>query len=285
MILVADSGSTKTIWAAIDIQSKPHYFQTKGYNPYHISSDEIIRDLMRNLPGGLKPTDVDALHFFGAGCAGDKNCGIIADALHGIFSAAVIEIKSDIHGASLALFGKFPGLACIIGTGSSSAIWNGNDISVTCPSLGYILGDEGSGVSLGIRFLRKFLRRQFSSETHTFFQSNIDLTEDEILSIVYREGNAKKFLASFVPLLNSRLNDPEVMLIIQETFDDFIRVFIKNVSENMDLPIGFCGSPAFYFQEILKGELKNHGLKASKILLHPMDGLVEYFAKGQWVEY
>jgi len=281
MILIADSGSTKTIWAVIDHQNNPFFFNTEGYNPYHISSEKITVDLQRNLPRGLNSSGVSTVYFFGAGCAGEKNCGIITKALNGVFSSAAIEVESDIHGASLALFGKAPGLTCIIGTGSSSAVWNGNHAQVMCPSLGYVLGDEGSGASLGIRFLKKYLRKEFSHKSYAFFKSNIDLSDEEILTTVYREADTKRFLASFVPLLSSQLRDPIVKTMIQDTFEDFIRVFISSVPDYKRLQIGFCGSPAFYFQDILGEELDNHGLSASKIIIHPMDGLVEHFLKLQ----
>ncbi len=277
MILIADSGSTKTIWAAIVVDRTPLLFQTRGYNPYHISSDEIMRDLIRNLPDEVNKSHIEHVHFFGAGCAGEKSIAVVEQALKGIFRFAQLTVSSDIHGASLALFGKKAGLSCIIGTGANSAIWDGSLAKIVRKSLGYILGDEGSGVSIGIRFLKKYLRKEFSAPLMNYFQSAIGLSDEEILNVIYKEGDEKKFIASFVPLLNGRINHPEIREIIQAAFSDYISTFILPVPDYHIYNLGFCGSPAFYYQDILQKQLSIHGLSAEKIIIHPMDGLINYF--------
>jgi glucosamine kinase len=277
MILVADSGSSKTIWSAGLPNTSPVYFRTKGYNPLHISSEEIVSDLLRNIPNTIQVKHVEKVYFFGAGCLGDENNQIIISALNAVFLNANCKVSSDIDAAAIGLFGNKKGIACILGTGSNSVLWDGQHGVQFVKPLGYILGDEGSGCQMGMRFLKKLLRKQFSPEIQEFFQSNIELSYEQIMQRIYQSSETKSFLASFVPLMSSRISDPQIKEIAEQCFQDFIDTFIMTIPAHQMYPIGFCGSPAYWFRDILEEVMNKNGLSIENVILNPIHELTQYF--------
>ncbi len=277
MILIADSGSSKTIWAITGESVDPVIFYTKGYNPYHIGTEEIIEDFKTSSGSWFQNRNILKVFFFGAGCTGgDKNL-IIQNALSVIFPVAELNVSNDLHGAALALFGNNAGITCILGTGSSSALWNGQKLHQHTPSLGYILGDEGSGTHMGIRFLKSYLRKEFDKDTTEYFADNIRLTDFEILSNIYQNNDTKRFLASFVPLMSTKVEHPLIHSIVRESLNQYVETFILTIPENKKYDIGFCGSPAHYFNDILTEQMNKHGLKLKSILANPIDKLLKFF--------
>ncbi len=277
MILIADSGSTKTIWAAKNNNFATSFFQTKGYNPYHVQADEIVSDLLIHVPENICKQQVEQIYFFGAGCSNAQNKSIITQAVKSVFPNAYVKVASDIEGAAMALFGKEKGIVCILGTGSNAAIWDGNKPQQHTPPLGYILGDEGSGTHMGIRFLKKYLRKEFDNELLEYFHSKIEFSDAEIMNMIYKSSDTKRFLASFVPLLSSRIENPEIEQIVIESFRSFFSVFILKIPEYKEFPVGFCGSPAFFFKNILAEVASEYDVQVEKIIINPIEELVRFY--------
>ena len=277
MILIADSGSSKTIWVAESADEKPVQFRTKGYNPLHTSSEEIVADLKRSVPDAISTKSVEKVYFFGAGCAGDENIRIVDSALIKVFPNASVSVASDMEGASIALYGNEKGIACIVGTGSNAALWDGNQGVQFVKPLGYTLGDEGSGAAMGIVFLKRFLRKQFSHDAQEYFEANIGMSQTQIMNKIYKSNETKSFLASFVPLMGTRVYDPQIREIVFQSFTDFVEVFVKPIPEFQSYSIAFCGSPAYWFQDILRDVLSQHELSLHKAIANPADELFKHY--------
>jgi N-acetylglucosamine kinase-like BadF-type ATPase len=278
MILIADSGSGKTDWALLMENTTPIVFETPGCNPFHCSQEDVSQLIINHFPQDYQWSSVSEVHFFGAGCRGEKNISFMRTIFSGIFHKADIHVSSDLHAAGIALFGQDTGIVCILGTGSSSAMWDGSNLKQFTPSLGYVLGDEGSGSQMGIKFLKAFLRGEFKPHTMSFFSKNIQLSEEEILHKIYREKDTKSFLASFVPLMEQQISDSDVRNIIKSSFREFISAHLLNIPGHEALPIGFCGSPAYFFRDILNETLEEFGFSAHRIIRKPIDGLIGHFA-------
>ncbi len=279
MITIADSGSSKSIWAVFDKNKKSILFNTKGYNPYHISSSEIISDLRLSIPATVCVDDVRELHFFGAGCSTEEKIEKMKNTLSVVFKNAVIQVCEDMHGAAIALFGTKKGIACILGSGSNAACWNGKNIISYTKPLGYLIGDEGSGTQIGMLFLRQYLRKTFDKELTEYFSEKIKTTDEKLLDALYdKTVNTKLLLSSFVPLIHTRINHPDIIKIVEYSFSQFIDAFIKPVPKYYDFPLGFCGSVAFFFQDILKNVLKKHKLNVDKIIKDPVEELIKFYS-------
>lgn len=277
LVLVADGGSTKTDWLLAGVEKTPLRFRTRGLNPAladeaclkGILQKELSPQLARySSEGGL------ALYYYGAGCLPDT-CPKMERALSEVLPAAHIEVRSDLLGAARALCGHRPGIACILGTGSNSCRYDGRDIVRRVPSLGYILGDEGSGTALGKRLIGDWLKGLLDEGLDRGISAFCGLDEAGIIQKVYREPEANRFLASFTPFLEAHRNHPLVHRIITDCFHTF---FERNVVAYRpgSLPIHFVGSIALIFKEELEETANRLGLHLGKILKEPVTDMLEY---------
>lgn len=281
MIIIADSGSTKTDWCLCDEGTILTAIQTQGINPYH-QSEEIIEQVIREelLPhlsqamssakGPLKE-----VIFYGAGCANETACNRVKEAIEKVLRLSDITIHSDLLGAARALCGHEEGIACVLGTGSNSCLYNGEEIVANIPPLGYILGDEGSSAVLGRRLVGDCLKNQLPDAIREEFLTEYGLTQEIILEKVYRQPLANRFLASLTPFLSKHREVPEVHRLLVESFVDF---FVRNVKQYRRpwLPIHFVGSIADAFSSELKEAAESLGMELGNILKSPIEGLVGY---------
>lgn len=276
MILIADSGSTKTDWCLCNEGAPILAVQTQGINPYHQTEEAIELVLAEELLPQLTRLP-DSLHviFYGAGCANDTACGRVREAMQRALSADDITIHSDLLGAARALCGHEEGIACVLGTGSNSCLFDGKDIIANVPPLGYILGDEGSSAVLGRRLVGDCLKNQLPEAVRNEFLAEYDLTQETILEKVYRQPLANRFLASLTPFLSKHREVPEVHTLLVESFVDF---FVRNVKQYRRpwLPIHFVGSIANAFKAELKEAAESLGMELGCILKSPMEGLVKF---------
>lgn len=276
MILIADSGSTKTDWCLCNEGTPILAVQTQGINPYHQTEEAIELVLAEELLPQLTRLP-DSLHviFYGAGCANDTACGRVREAMQRVLAADDITIHSDLLGAARALCGHEEGIACVLGTGSNSCLFDGKDIIANVPPLGYILGDEGSSAVLGRRLVGDCLKNQLPEAVRNEFLAEYDLTQEAILEKVYRQPLANRFLASLTPFLSKHREVPEVHTLLVESFVDF---FVRNVKQYRRpwLPIHFVGSIANAFKAELKEAAESLGMELGCILKSPMEGLVKF---------
>ncbi len=277
MILVSDSVSTKTDCALIDNDKCIYNVQTKGMNPFFQTEkqieEEIKLSLLSHIPEGAT---VEAVYFYGAGCTLEKAPLVeraIANAMPDVHR---IEANSDMLGAARALCGRNAGIACILGTGSNSCLYNGDKILANVSPLGYVLGDEGSGAVLGKLFVGSLLKNRMTEGLKERFMEETNLDSPTIVDKVYRQPFPNRFLAGLVPFLSRHIEDPSVYDLVSSSFSDF---FVRNVAQYegyKSLPIHFTGSVAFYFKDVLKKVTEEMGLCLGKIEKSPIEGLVKF---------
>lgn len=283
MILIADSGSTKTDWCLCDNSAIIQSIQTQGINPYHQTEEAIEQVLAEELFPQLVAQSSSlaaqgsslSVIFYGSGCANETACNRVKEAIHKTLGTTDITIHSDLLGAARALCGHDEGIACVLGTGSNSCLYNGKEIIANVPPLGYILGDEGSSAVLGRRLVGDCLKNQLPEAIRNEFLSEYELTQEIILERVYRQPLANRFLASLTPFLSKHRDVPEIHHLLVDSFIDF---FVRNVKQYRRpwLPIHFVGSIANAFSTELKEAAESLGMELGSILKSPMEGLVKF---------
>lgn len=274
LCLIADSGSTKTDWVLLSPNAAPLAFQSQGINPMYQERADILRlfghEVLPHLP---LDASLSEIHFYGAGCAG-KGKQMLQDCLHSLFPhVAVIEVDTDLVGAAKALFAEAEGVACILGTGSNSGLWDGTRLTANISPLGYILGDEGSGATLGRRLVGDVFKQQLPEALCQAFVSETGLTPAEVVQRVYREPLANRFLASLTPFLYAHRSEPSIHALLLEEFSRFFR---RNVClyGRPDLPVSFVGSIAWFFAAEVKEAASEAGYEVGRILRRPIEAII-----------
>lgn len=280
MILIADSGSTKTDWVCLDYDGKCPQIetQTTGLNPFHVSDDEIRRVLEQDLKSRLGDVVVDAVYFYGSGVRPEMEArmeGLIREAFP---DAQRVEAHSDLLGAARALCGRSEGIACILGTGANSCVYNGEQIVHNTPALGYIIGDEGSGAVMGKHLLHDLYSGVLDYQMRITFERETGLGLSDIINKVYREPQANRFLASLSEFIHRHLDDEGIRQLVYNTFTDFANYHLSRYGRR-NLPVSFVGSIAWYYQEQLNMILQMLGYQVGTILKSPLDGLTLYHMK------
>lgn len=273
MILIADSGSTKTDWRMIG--SDTSSVHTQGINPYHQSGETIKGILHEELLPHVPAEAVEAVYFYGSGVRREMEA-LMSQLLAEAFPNALeIEPHSDLLGAARALCGRCEGIAAILGTGANSCLYDGSRIVKNMPALGYILGDEGSGAVLGKRFLHNLYSGILSEELVCLFESEMRLSLPEVIHHVYREPMPNRFLASLSEFIRRHIDDNGLRTLVYENFADFFSVHIKSYGR-ADLPVSFVGSIAWYYQDLLQGVAEELGFSLGKVQKSPLEGLASY---------
>ena len=277
MILIADSGSTKTDWCLTDEQGTVASCATQGINPFQQSEDTIAAILADELVAVLPcvPHAVTHIYFYGAGCR-DEMIPAMRKTLHGIFSKArTIEVHSDLMGAARALFADRDGIACILGTGSNSCLYVQGKITANISPLGYILGDEGSGAVLGKRLVNALYKGQLPRDLQTLFEQEMQLSLTDIINKVYRQPLANRFLASLSPFVSKHIDEPSLEQLVKDNFDGF---FVNNINlyHTTHLPLGAVGSIACHYSSQLKAVASAHGYHVGRIITSPIHALTCY---------
>lgn len=277
MILLADGGSTKVDWRLVEGTKEIKQISTKGANPFFRSREDISEEIKKVINPVLNGHTIDSVHFFGAGCASPEKNKIVRDAIADNIKTSHIEVNSDLVAAAKGLCGTKKGIACILGTGSNSCFYDGEEIVENVSPLGYVLGDEGSGAVLGRLFLGACLKNQLTKGLKEKFLREFDLTPAAILDMVYRQPLANRFLASLSPFLVENIHDKTVYDLVYNAFKDF---FVKNVMQydykNND--VHFTGSVAYYYKDLVRKVGADLNIKVGIISQSPMEGLIKYYA-------
>ncbi len=279
-ILIADSGSTKTDWICLtgDDESTQIEVQTVGLNPFHVSDNEIRGVLAHDVLPQLGDSKVEAVYFYGSGVRPEVE-GRVEGLLRESFpDAKTVQAHSDLLGACRALCGDEAGIACILGTGANSCVYDGKKIVHNTPALGYILGDEGSGAVLGKHLLHDLYTGVLPHNLRLTFEKEMGLELSEIINKVYREPQANRFLASLSEFIHRHLDEEGIRQMVYSTFSDFINYHVSRYGRH-DLPLSFVGSIAFYYQEQLQLIVQMLGYPMGTILKSPLQGLVAYHSK------
>ncbi|NDV94522.1 ATPase [Dysgonomonas sp. 521] len=280
MILLADGGSTKVDWRLVDGNKEIKQISTKGANPFFRTREDISEEIRQVIKPILNGYSIDAVYFFGAGCASPEKNNIIKDAIADHIDTPLIEVGSDLVAAAKGLCGTSKGIACILGTGSNSCYYDGEEIKENVSPLGYILGDEGSGAVLGRLFLGACLKNQLTKGLKEKFLKEYDLNPNIILDTVYKQPMPNRFLASLSPFIVGNLQDQTVHDLVYNAFRDF---FVKNVMQYdyKNNEVHFTGSVAYHYKQILLKVGTDLGITIGTIAQSPMEGLIKYYA-GEW---
>lgn len=274
-ILIADSGSTKCEWCFLQ-NGKKKLVETQGISPYFLNAAQIEQILQAELLPGLKNGKIDAIYYYGTGCINPANSKLVHDAIKKYFPSAKIQVTHDVMGAARALCGKTSGIACILGTGSSSCYFDGKKIARNSPGLGYVLGDEGSGAYLGKKVLQYYLYNTFDEDLRYKFDAKYTTTHTEVLENVYKKPLPNRYLASFAIFLAENRNHYMIENILEDGLNDFFFTHLCKYREAWKKPIHFVGSVAYGFRDVLKELCRTYEFDLGRILKKPMEGLIEY---------
>lgn len=293
MILIADSGSTKVHWCLVTASGQCSDVYTDGINPLFQTSDAMRNSICNQLLPQIAPLlwagTLTHVFFYGAGCTPEKKV-FVQKALENVFKKAEVSVESDMLGAARGLLGHNTGVACILGTGSGSCFYNGESIDWCVPSLGYILGDEGSAAVLGKRLVGDLLKNQLEPSADSG-QLSVDLKElffkeqetsmADIIEHVYRQPFPNRFLAKLSKFCADHIDDKRIHDLVYDHFVQFIRRNLVQYFKHSEFSlqhsaVGFVGSIAYYYKPILEEAMQAEGLPMGTILKDPIEGLKEY---------
>ena len=306
MILLADSRSTKVHWCLVTASGQCSDVFTDGINPLFQTSDAMRNSISNQLLPQIAPLlwagTLTHVFFYGAGCTPEKKV-FVKKALEGIFKKAEVHVESDMLGAARGLLGHEAGVACILGTGSGSCFYNGESIEWCVPSLGYILGDEGSAAVLGKRLVGDLLKNQLDPMTNDqspmtnlkdLFFKEYNTSMADIIEKVYRQPFPNRFLAKLSKFCADHIDDKRIHDLVYDHFVQFIRrnlvqyfnpitrnevnraLAAENHQSPMATPVGFVGSIAYYYRPILEEAMQAEGLPLGTVLQDPIEGLKRY---------
>ena len=280
MILIADSGSTKTTWCLLSNEAKPTYMETVGINPNYLSKYSISEILEKELRPLLpfQCEKIQKVYFYGSGCSTVLNQSIIRESLLAITPNADVVAEHDLLGAAISLCGKDMGVACILGTGSNSCFYDGKNIKKTILSLGYLLGDEGGGVYMGKKILYHYLKNHFPEEMKTTFEAKHQKTPQEFVRAMYSCDNIIAFFSEFTYFASENIANHFMQDLVKNCFRDYFTEQVLIYEEAKRYPIGFVGSIAFVFQKELKSVAEEFHCSVGKIIKNPIEGLKDFHA-------
>lgn len=274
--MVCDCGSSKAQWMRND-EDTVRALATAGFNPYQFAS---VQELTGFLHMQVKDwTDFSGnLFFYGAGCAAAEKRSLVASALQKIFPQARVAVFDDLLGAARAAAGKQPAIVLVLGTGMNNGFYDGTSVRFHVDSLGYILGDEGSGVDLGRRLLQAALRQQMPADLAQAFATYLPLSRDQILDQVYGSRSARVFLADQVRFIARHKNHTWIQQLIREAFYALAQRVLSVYEVYRSLPVHVVGSVGSVFEEELRLVIAAVGFQPGRFLAQPVEDLFAYHA-------
>lgn len=285
MIYLAESGSTKCDALFLTNEGEEVVrIKTMGFNPYFHSAQLIHRELSK-VPEVKKYADqVDHVFFYGAGCSAPQLNAIVEKGLSKVYKNAQVRVDHDLVAAGYATYSGEPAITCILGTGSNSVFFDGENSREEVPALAFILGDEGSASYFGKRIVADYLYKKMPQEAREDFYNTYHLSKDDIIDRVYNKPGANVFLADFAPFVTGHIDSPYFQEIVHQGFRAFIDTHVLCFPEAPKVPIHFVGSVAYHLSDILMAEIDWAGLRAGNIVQKPLEGLIEYHRKHLWPE-
>lgn len=280
MILIADSGSTKTAWCLISGNQRVKDITTKGINPFYQTEEEIEAELKNTLCQEIGGENkINSVYFYGAGCADSQINNKLAKTLQQVLKSDTAEVSSDMLGAARGIFKHQKGIACIMGTGSNSAYYDGNEIVKSIPAGGFIIGDEGSGAVLGKTLIADYIKNQMPENILAEFKKFYNGTYLDVVNHVYKQPFPNRWLANFTKFMYEKREDDYIHNMIVNSFTLFFNRNIKQFDSWENMEVGFVGSIAYYFEKELKEAAQKCEITVSEIYQNPIEGLIEYHSK------
>lgn len=276
MKLIAESGGTKTQWCAVSKDTETVIIPTMGLNPNFVPEEDFRRIIITEVLPGLSHPEISEVFFYGAGCAGKAMEEKVRNAIRSALPEPEIFVFSDLTGAARGLLGSTKGFICMIGTGSNSGYYDGNNITANVPPLGFILGDEGSGAWLGKRLLADYLRGIMPPDLSEEFRTRYGAEKDDIVSHVYRGVFPSRFIGEFVRFLKDNLSDEYCSELVRTSFEEYVRRNLKLYDLKGETDIAVTGSVAWHFRDILEDVLNRNGFRITTMEQGPIEGLIRY---------
>ncbi len=274
--LVIDSGSTKADWLHYPSFTRE---TTKGFNPFYYKTLDIINELKKHIHFLNNFYETEQIFWYGSGCSNLSKNKIIYDALKYFFPKSEIFVEHDLLGSARALLGNQKGIACILGTGSNSCLYDGKDIIQNIPSLGFFLGDEGSSTHIGKKFLCAYFYGELSQETHDKFYALYHLERNQFLNDLHQSQQPNLMIAQFTPFLSENIYLQDIRRIVKDSFREFFNHHASRYKGFHELPIAFTGSVANAFQDILLEVVEEWNGNFLTIIKNPIDALSDYHQK------
>jgi glucosamine kinase len=276
MILVADSGSTKTDWVLVE-PGKPHQeFKTAGINPFFLSDKEITKVIGSQEKLIAQAESVTEIYYFGAGCSSPDKREVVSNVLSQLFKNAYVSVDSDLLGSAYATCGNETGLCCIMGTGSNITYFDGENIFEGKHGLGYILGDEGSGSFFGKKLVTDYLYDRMPEAERSLFKKKYSVNKDSVITQVYHKPGANFYLASFAAFLGEIKAGEYGKNLVRDGLTEFVTTNIECYKNYGDLTCHFVGSVGWHLQDELIEVCAEHDVKVGKIMKHPIHDLVNF---------
>ncbi len=273
MRLIVDSGSTKSDWVLLN-GNEEHHFETMGLSPYFHTEESVKAAIIKNPDLYATRNEVSEIFFYGTGCSSDGMKAIIRNGVKSVFEKAEVEVDHDLMACAVATYEGEPAISCILGTGSNSCFFDGNDVIKVVPSLGYVLGDEGSGAYFGKQFVQALLYGQVPKEISDSI--TVDVSKEEVLRRVYKEPNANTYLASFMKVVFQFADHPFIQQMISSGFEEFVRIHVCCYENYQNYKVHFIGSIAKLFRDQLDQACRKYNAQLGNVIQKPIDGLVRY---------
>ena len=275
MILIADSGSSKTDWRVIHSDHKISQHRGIGFNPYYQTSEEIGIQMKDDFLVNLE-SEIKEIYFYGAGCSSPDRKNEVSSALKTVFPTAKISIDHDLAAAARSTCGHLAGIACILGTGSNSCDYDGVQIVASRPAPGYIFGDEGGGGYVGRKLLKDFINDEMPTEIKKELVENFHLTNTVIQEHVYQKPFPNRYMASFCRFITEHKSNPYCYMLYYNSFQDFFKQHVMKYKDYREKPVNFVGSIAYYNSDILRKAASDLQINVNLIIESPIAGLTLY---------
>ena len=276
MILIADSGSTKCSWALCDQDGMLiKEIRTIGFNPYFIDKKNILKELKQsNLTYHKKK--IKEIFFYGAGCSSKEKNNIISESLQSFFINSKIIIKHDIDAACYAMYKGSPNITCILGTGSNSCFYDGENIIKNAPSLGFLIGDEASGNYFGKKILNLYFNNIMPKDLKIKFESGFESDLSIIKENIYNNNRSNVYLSKYFPFIIENKSYPLIQGIIYQALNSFFSLHVCSYDNYKDSKINFIGSVAYFLSDEINIIAKKHNCKIGRIVKSPINNLIDF---------
>ncbi|WP_316791100.1 N-acetylglucosamine kinase [Pedobacter frigoris] len=282
MILVADSGSSKTDWMGYSPNEQIN-FSTQGINPYFLNAHDIFKLFSKKKEIAEYADKVKEIYFFGAGCSSPDKIEVISNGISSFFTKAYVSVEHDLLGSAYATCGDKEGLTCILGTGSNISYYDGKDVHNGVHGLGYVLGDEGAGTYFGRKMITTYLYGKMPADLSKEFASTYQVDKETVITNVYQKSFPNTYLASISRFMAGHRDHPWIIDILREGFQEFVDTNIKDYKNYKNLDCHFVGSIAFYYQDILREICLENDVKLGKIYQKPIEGIYNYILKKEGI--
>ena len=280
MIAIVDGGSTKCDWVILENSGKiSQKTESIGFNPNIINADLIPQEIEKNPHLFLIKNQLDYIYFYGSGCGTVENALFVETQLQKVFPYAKVTVKEDLTAAAYAAYNGKPAIVCILGTGSNSCYFDGESIRRDLPSLGFLIGDEGSGSALGKHLVRRFFMKKLPQDLHQEFVETYHLTIEDAIKNMYHNPRANAYLAEFNKFVVQRKQHPYFQNMVFDEMKNFFEYQVLPYEEAREAEINFIGSIAYYYEDVLRAAAAELNLSVGHIVQKPIESLVEYHKK------